>query len=84
MLCLYQKSFVSLCKIKVRQGSCDELVAHSQNKTFACTQTDSLDERETIFVLHQILEFAFKLKAFLLKVVVVQHVPVGGDAVATG
>ena len=55
MLYLYQKGFVSLCKIKVRQGSCDELVAHSQNKTFACTQTDSLDERETIFVLHQIL-----------------------------
>ena len=49
MLYLYQKGFVSLCKIKVRQGSCDELVAHSQNKTFACTQTDSLD------VLHQIL-----------------------------
>ena len=35
-------------------------------------------------VLNQILKFVFELKTFLLKILVVQHIPVGGVAIATG
>ena len=36
------------------------------------------------FVLNQILKFVLQLKTFLLKILVVQHIPVGGVAIATG
>ena len=36
------------------------------------------------FVLNQILKFVLQLKTFLLKVLVVHQIPVGGVAVTTG